>query len=180
MKRRLTMLITLFMLALAAGSVAVHAQEVDGEESALSDADRLMGATLLESISSSFDASRTPIVDALAAAGDDPEALAQVYNDLAFWSLMYAQGLESVGLPEGVGPLMDGLVNAHHDFSAAAESLAADPSESALLETYEDAEQARLASVDALYEALGLEAPGPDADSSDQQEPDGPSPSPSA
>jgi hypothetical protein len=180
MKRRPIMLITVFILAIASGSVAVHGQEAEGEDDALSDVDRAVAAVLLESISSSLDESRDPIVDALAAAGEDPEALAQAYNDLAFWSLMYAQGVKVVGLPAGVQPLVDDLVSAHGDFSAAAESLAADPTEASLLAAYLDAEQARLASVDALYEALGLTSPGQDADSVDQDELDGPSPSLSA
>ena len=180
MKRRLIMLVTVFMLVIASGSVAFHGQGADGDEDALSDVDRAVAATLLERISSSFDGSRKPIVDALAAAGDDPEALAQAYNDLAFWSLMYARGLESVNLPEGVQPLVEGTVSAHGDLGVAAESLAGDPSEGSLLSAYMDAEQARLASVDALYEALGLRAPGQDGDAVVQQALDDPSPSPLA
>lgn len=135
---------------------------------------------LLTSYDSSFDESRKPIVDALAAAGEDPEVLAQVYNNLAFWSLLYAQGLESLTFPEGVQPLVDDLVGAHSDFSLAVESLSADPSDASLLDAYMDAEQTRLASVDAIYIAVGLPPPGQDADTVDRQELDSPSPSPSA
>lgn len=163
------------MLGIASGSIPVLGQDGHGEEDALSDVNRAISGALVEGIGSSFDASRAPIVDALAVAGDDPEALAQVYDDLAFWSLMYARGLESLNLPEGVQPLVERVV------SVAAESLAADPSDASLLVAYADTEQARLVSVRALYEALRLQAPGQDGDDSGaDRRLDGASPSPAA
>jgi hypothetical protein len=178
MKRRLILLIAVFVLAIASFAMPVLGQDSDGEEDALSAVDQAIGAALVDRIGSTFDESRAPIVDALAVAGDDSEALAEAYDDLAFWSLMYARGLESLGLPEPMQLLVDGVVSAHADVSLAAESLAADPGDASLLATYTDAEQARLASVRALYEALGLHAPDQDADSDADGGPDGASPSP--
>ena len=163
-------------IAMVMAPITAYGQETD--EGELSGLDRIAASAVLEGMQSSFDESLGPMLQALEEADDDPEALAQAYGDMALWALMYARGLDLVNFPDGVAPLIDDITTSHSEFSSAAEALAAQPMDESLLLGYRAAEEARLASIDALYLALGLPVPsgGSDSDAIGPAE----SPSPSA